>query len=72
MVYSNTATLPVPEEALEHEDILVLIEAHRKLVSSFGIDAGREEDTYSLAQPSPYRFVPTIAASQTTLGTAGE
>jgi hypothetical protein len=47
------------------EELLELIEAHRNLVAMYGCDPAREEDSYSLAQPSPFRFVPTIASNQT-------
>ena len=57
---------PPTEEALE------LMEAHRKLMAMYGYIPAREEDTYSLAQPSPFRFVPTIASNRTAPVIQGE
>ena len=49
----------------ESEETARLIEMHRELMGPDGIEFAREQDTYSLAQPSPFRFVPMIASNQT-------
>jgi hypothetical protein len=41
------------------------MEMHRQLTALDGIEFAQEQDTYSLAQPSPFRFVPMIASNQT-------
>lgn len=53
------AALPLPDETLE------MIEAHRQLMAahSFDLALAYEQDTYSLAQPSPLRYVPSIASN---------
>jgi hypothetical protein len=47
------------------EETLSLMEMHRQLTALDGIEFAQEQDTYSLAQPSPFRFVPMIASNQT-------
>jgi hypothetical protein len=49
----------------ENEETARLIEMHRELTDPGGIGFAQAEDTYSLAQPSPFRFVPMIASNQT-------
>ncbi len=49
--------MPLAQETLE------LIELHRELTSLNGITVAQPDDAYSLAQPSPYRFVPTVASN---------
>lgn len=66
MVYANTATLPLSEAVLE------LMEVHRKLVADCDAITVREEDTYSLAQPSPLKFVPSVASGNVPVSSAGE
>lgn len=66
MVYANTATLPVPEEVLE------LMKAHYDLLEKYGEIAPGEEDTFSLAQPSPLKFVPSIASGDVPVPSAGD
>ncbi len=66
MVYANTATLPLTEDVLE------LMEAHRKLLGDGNALLVREEDTYSLAQPSPLKFVPSIASGDVPVSSTGE
>ncbi len=58
-------TKAVPSPMPQTEEALELMEAHRQLIATYGVDIAQEEDTYSLAQPSPFRFVPTIATDQT-------
>lgn len=59
MKNDTTAALPLPEDAFE------LIEAHRRLLAEYSFDLAQaqEQDTYSLAQPSPFRYVPLIASN---------
>ena len=38
-----------------------LVEAHKKLIRS----SAEDQDTYSLAQPSPLRYVPSRATDRT-------
>jgi hypothetical protein len=45
------------------EEARLLIEMHRKLIAFNGFTLAQEQDTYSLAQPSPFRFVPTMASN---------
>lgn len=66
MVYPNTATLPLTE------DILELMEAHQRLIADCGALIVREEDGYSLAQPSPLRFVPSVASGDVPMDCAGD
>ena len=44
-------------------EIYELMELHRKLVQMNANDFVQENDAYSLAQPSPFRFVPTVASN---------
>ena len=55
-----TETLIMPAQT---EEILNLVELHRQLIQRGGFTAPQEHDSYSLAQPSPYRFVPTVASN---------
>jgi len=48
---------PLTEEAIE------LIDLHRQLIALNSLQPARENDTYSLAQPSPFRYVPSIASN---------
>lgn len=66
MTQETLPLMPPSEEALE------LIEAHRKLMTMYGCVPAQEDDTYSLAQPSPFRFIPTIASNRTTPVLQGE
>ena len=66
MVYANTATLPLSEEVME------LIDAHRQLVAQQDAIPAHEEETFSLAQPSPFRYVPSIASGWIPTEPAGE
>lgn len=54
------------------EETLKLMEMHRQLTVLNGFVYAQEHDTYSLAQPSPFRYVPTIASNQTVPLPAGE
>lgn len=51
--------IQTPEPEVETSESLM--ELHRKLVLS---SAG-EQDSYSLAQPSPLRYMPSLAADRT-------
>ncbi|WP_263350202.1 hypothetical protein [Acidicapsa acidisoli] len=57
MALENSALPP------QTEDTLRLIETHRQLTGFNGFAFAQEQDTYSLAQPSPFRFVPTVASN---------
>ena len=46
------------------DNIVDLMEVHRYLVALYGAAPAQESDSYSLAQPSPLRFVPTLASNQ--------
>ncbi len=59
MTQETLPLLPLTPETLE------LIEAHRRLIATYGTETVQEDDTYSLAQPSPFRFVPTVASNKT-------
>jgi hypothetical protein len=56
----------------ENADAEALMEAHRLLLAAYTYGLAQEQDTYSLAQPSPYRFVPSIASNQMPPVTQGE
>lgn len=45
------------------EETLDLMEMHRQLMELNGFAFAQEQDTYSLAQPSPFRFVPSVASN---------
>jgi hypothetical protein len=59
MAYDNQSSTP------QSKDIIELMEAHRSLVETYGYEPAQEADTFSLAQPSPFRYVPTIATNHT-------
>ena len=59
MTLEVQSTFPLNQETLE------LIETHRQLALNYGSELAQENDSYSLAQPSPYRYVPTVASNQT-------
>jgi hypothetical protein len=40
-----------------------LIELHHQLVALHSLQPAYEADTFSLAQPSPFRFVPMVASN---------
>lgn len=65
MVYANTANLPIPDDVME------LMEAHQRLVGEVAALLAREEDTYSLAQPSPFKFVPSVASGNVAVESGG-
>lgn len=44
------------------QEMQQLMEAHRTLIHS----AANDQDSYSLAQPSPDRYVPSFATDRTT------
>lgn len=50
-----------PQQRYEPSAAELLVEAHRQLVKS----VANEEDSYSLAQPSPLRYVPSITLDRT-------
>ena len=54
--------VPVLPQTTEIED---LVEAHRLLTEAYGYGLAQENDAFSLAQPSPFRYVPTIASNHT-------
>lgn len=54
------------------EEPLDLMEMHRQLVEQGGFAYAQEQDTYSLAQPSPFRFVPSIASNGAAMLLQGE
>lgn len=66
MVYANTAALPLSEEVLE------LMQAHQNLVVGYDALTVREEDAYSLAQPSPLKYVPSVASGSVSADLLGE
>jgi hypothetical protein len=55
---TSDQVLPPPTE-----ETIQLIELHRQLIALHNLQAAREDDAYSLAQPSPFRFVPSIASN---------
>ena len=59
MSHENPSSTPQPAETID------LVEAHRLLMETYGYELAREDDTFSLAQPSPFRYVPTIASNHT-------
>ena len=62
----NKNNLP-PQEQLPQQtaETIKLMEAHRQMIGTYGYAVATEHDTYCLAQPSPFRFIPTIATDQT-------
>jgi hypothetical protein len=50
----------VPPQAAEAQ---TLIDLHRSLIEVDTFGLAQEKDTYSLAQPSPFRFVPSVASN---------
>lgn len=61
----NKNNLP-PQEQLPQQtaETIKLMEAHRQMIGTYGYAVATEHDTYSLAQPSPFRFIPTIATDR--------
>jgi hypothetical protein len=59
MENDTPATFPLPEETLE------MMEAHQQLTAAYAFDysLAQEQDSFSLAQPSPLRYVPSIASN---------
>jgi hypothetical protein len=66
MLSEENALLPQSEESLD------LAEAYRELIARYNLVTAHESDTYSLAQPSPFRFIPTSASNKTAPLTIGE
>ena len=66
MSHVKLPTLPTTQEAID------LVEQHQQLIATYALQVAPETDSYSLAQPSPYRFVPSIASNRTGLVTEGE
>jgi hypothetical protein len=56
---------PAPAAPEFSPEALELIEAHRTLMARYRIALANESDDYSLAQPSPYPFVPSVASDGT-------
>jgi hypothetical protein len=56
---------PAPAAPEFSPEALELIEAHRVLMARYRIPLASENDSYSLAQPSPYPFVPSVASDGT-------
>jgi hypothetical protein len=54
------------QEDMENTDFSIqeLVNAHSKLIHS----AATDQDDFSLAQPSPLKYVPSIASDKTTIG----
>ena len=52
-------------EELIDEETRLLMDAHAQLVQSLQLSAS--EDHWSLAQPSPFRFVPSVVTDSTTV-----
>ena len=53
------------KDAKQHENsstAMSLMEAYRLLIS---VPSGKEQDSYTLAQPSPMRYVPSITTDHT-------
>jgi hypothetical protein len=57
MMLENLVLPPQTDETLE------LLELHRRLTAFDGLAFAQEQDSYSLAQPSPFRFVPLGASN---------
>ena len=53
----NIALPPQTEESIE------LMEMHRQFIAFDGFTIVQEQDSYSLAQPSPFRYVPLGASN---------
>jgi hypothetical protein len=53
----NIALPPQTEESNE------LMEMHRQFIAFNGFTIAQEHDSYSLAQPSPFRYVPLGASN---------
>lgn len=66
MVNEVSPLMPESKETLE------LMEAYRKLFGAGGVTPLTEENPVSLAQPSPYRFVPSIVTNQSVPMPEGE
>lgn len=61
----KTETPAAPTTPEFSQEALELIEAHRTLMARYRIALASENDAYSLAQPSPYPFVPSVASDGT-------
>jgi len=55
---SKNVVLPPPTDETRS-----LMEIHRQLTAINNFTEAQELDTYSLAQPSPFRFVPSVASN---------
>ena len=62
----NQALPPLSEETVK------LMEMHRQLTAPEGFSYAQEQDAYSLAQPSPFRFVPSVASNRVATLMQGE
>lgn len=47
----------------QFEETVEMMELHRQMMLANGFQFAPEEDNFSLAQPSPYRFVPMVASN---------
>lgn len=63
---------PAPAAPEFSPEALELIEAHRTLMARYRIALANEQDAYSLMQPSPYPFVPSVASDGTSPLPQGE
>lgn len=54
------------------QEVLELMEAHRQLAVLYNFAVAREHDTHSLAQPSPFEFVPSYISHSTSLSFEGK
>lgn len=54
------------------DETLNLMELHRRLTELEGFTYAQEHDAYSLAQPSPFRFVPSVASNRVATLMQGE
>jgi len=53
-------------------ETLNLMELHHQLTEVDGFTYAQEQDAYSLAQPSPFRFVPSVASNRVATLMQGE
>jgi hypothetical protein len=49
-----------------------MVDAHRTLASLYQLELAPERDTYSLAQPSPFEFIPSYVSNSTVVPNEGE
>jgi hypothetical protein len=63
---SGGVLMPKKIEPADSTDLTIeeLVNAHQKLIHSAAMD----QDDFSLAQPSPLKYVPSIASDKTTIG----